>query len=227
MTGGNARSKTGKVYSYYWCNNARLKVCSKKGVRKEQIEDLVVKKCRELLTDKNINKIVKEVAAIAEKEQDKSEQTILKRKLREIDKAIENLMKALESGQNIDLINERITAKREERAGIEKDLAIEIKKSVALTEPEIRSFLTKLKKGNINDIKYRQALITVFVNSIYLFDDNRLTIIFNADKEPVVVDNVLLDEIVENSGDTPGLDSERFGSPNPEVLNHKVFGIFP
>lgn len=213
MTGSSSRSHTGKIYYYYECNNARSKVCSKKRVRKELIENLVVKKCRELLTDKNINNIAREVAAATERAQDKNEQTALKRKLKEIDTAIENLMKALEAGQNIDLINDRITLKRKEQENVERDLAIEIKRSVTLSEPEIRFFLTNLKKGNINDIKYRKMLITIFVNSIYLFDDNRLTMVFNAGNEPVVVDDVLLDEIVENSGDTAGLYSEGRGSP--------------
>ena len=208
MTGSSARSKTGKVYYYYVCNNSHAKACTKKSVRKELIENFVVKKCRELLTDKNIDKIAREVSAATEKAQDKSEQTRLKRELKEIDTAIDNLLKALEAGQNVDLINDRITLKRKERENIEEELAREIRKNVTLSESEIRFFLTRLKKGNINDIKYRKMLITIFVNSIYLFDDNRLTIVFNAGNEPVVVDDVLLAEIVENSGDAAGLYSE-------------------
>lgn len=212
MVGVSAKSKTGRIYYYYSCNNSRLKICHKKNAPKEKIEDLVIKKCRELLTDDNIAKIAKEVAAATEAAQDKSEQIYLKRKLKEIDKAIENLMRALESGQNIDLISERITAKRKERTGIERDLAIEIQKHVTLSETEIRFFLTSLKSGDINDLKYRKTLIKIFVNSIYLFDD-RMTIIFNAGDEPAIVDNILLDEIEEDSEDAKGLYSARFGSP--------------
>lgn len=215
MTGGSSRSHTGKIYYYYSCKNAsaKVKTCQKRRVSKELIENRVIKKCRELLTDKNIDKIAREISAVAEKVQDKSEQTVLKRKLKEIDNAIENLINALEAGQNINLINGRITLKREERADVEKELAIEMKKNVTLTEPEIRFFLTSLKKGNINDIKYRKMLITIFVNSIYLFDDGRLTIVFNAGEEPVVVDSILLEDIVENSGEAKGLYSEGCASP--------------
>jgi len=212
MVGVSARSKTGRIYYYYSCNNARLKICHKKNARKEKIEDLVIKKCRELLTDENIAKIAKAVSVATDKAQDKTEEQYLKRKLKEIDKAIENLMRALETGQNVDLISERITAKRKERSDIERDLAVEVKKSVTLTEPEIRFFLTALKSGDVNDMKYRRTLITIFVNSVYLFDE-RMTIIFNAGDEPAIVDNILLDEIEEDSGDTKGLYSARFGSP--------------
>lgn len=121
-------------------------------------------------------------------------------------------MRALESGQNIDLISERITAKRLERKSIERDLAVELKKSVTLTEPEIRFFLTALKSGDINDLKYRRTLIKILVNSVYLYDD-RMTIVFNAGDEPVVVDDILLDEIEESCEDAKSLYSARFGSP--------------
>lgn len=213
MVGISARSKTGKIYYYYSCNNARLKICQKKNVKKELIEDLVIKKCRELLSNKNIEKIAREVSAASERAQDRSEQKALKKKLKEIDEAIEALLNALEKGYNIDIINERISARREERENIERDLAAEIKKSVILSEPEIRFFLTSLKSGNVNDIKYRKMLIAIFVNSIYLFDDNRITIVFNAGEDPVTVNDILLDEIVESSGEAKFLYSEQFGSP--------------
>lgn len=221
MVGVSARSKTGRIYYYYSCNSARLKICHKKNARKEKIEDLVIKKCRELLSDTNIAKIAKEVSAATEAAQDKSEQMYLKRKLKEIDKAIENLMRALESGQNIDLISERITAKRLERKSIERDLAVELKKSVTLTEPEIRFFLTALKSGDINDLKYRRTLIKILVNSVYLYDD-RMTIVFNAGDEPVVVDDILLDEIEESCEDAKSLYSARFGSPKTPLSERIV-----
>ena len=217
MVGVSARSKTGRIYYYYSCNNARLKICDKKNARKEKIEDLVIKKCRELLTDENIAKIAKAVSVATDKAQDKTEEQYLKRKLKEIDKAIENLMRALETGQNVDLISERITAKRKERSDIERDLAVEVKKSVTLTEPEIRFFLTALKSGDVNDMKYRRTLITIFVNSVYLFDD-RMTIIFNAGDEPAIVDNILLDELESDSEDAKGLYSARFGSPKKQQM---------
>ena len=49
-------------------------------------------------------------------------------------------------------------------------------------------------------------------NSVYLYDD-RMTIIFNAGDEPVVVDGILLDEIEEDAEDAKSLYSARFGSP--------------
>ena len=67
-----------------------------------------------------------------------------------------------------------------------------------LTENDILFFLNRFKNGNIDDIKYRKALIDIFVKSIYLYDD-KVTIIFNVDNISVTIDDVILDKINKSS----------------------------
>ena len=214
MVGISERSATGRVYHYYSCNKAREKACKKKNVSKERIEDIVVQKCLKLLTDETIKKISNEIAALSEREQDTTELKRLKKRLKETDRAIENLLKALESGQNMDIIGDRITLKRKERDEIEKDIAIEKMRHLTLSATDIRFFLTQLKNGDINDIKYRRALINIFVNAIYLYDDNKLTIVFNASDIPVTVDDILLDEIETANNPAQGFYTNGCGSPH-------------
>lgn len=80
---------------------------------------------------------------------------------------------------------------------LEESLTIEMKNQSVISEPQIRFFLNSLKKGDTSDIKYRKALITLFVNAIYLYDD-KMTIVFNSGGEPVTIDDLLLSEIEEN-----------------------------
>ena len=68
MVGLSGTSKLGTTYYYYSCNGTRKKKCHKKNVPKKQIEDIVISKCRSLLTNKNIDMISKEVYAICQKE---------------------------------------------------------------------------------------------------------------------------------------------------------------
>ncbi len=212
MVGVSARSKTGKVYYYYSCNNARIKSCGKKNEQKERIEEAVIRKCQELLTEENIRRISANVAAVAKREQESSELRRLNRLLKECKAAIENLMKALESGQNMDIISDRITQKRTECMQLEKSIAAEKLKHVTLTESEIQFFLTKLRSGDINDLQRRRALIHIFVNSVYLYDD-KLVIFFNASDNPVTVDAELLKEVAKNRNATGNLYSSQCGSP--------------
>ena len=87
----------------------------------------------------------------------------------------------MRSGQNIDLINDRLTANRNELIEVEKKIKTEESKLINLTKEQIKDFLLQLKNGNKNSIKYKKMLINIFVNKIFLYDD-KLTIIFNVGK---------------------------------------------
>lgn len=199
MTGYSGTSKQGKVYRYYACNNARKKLCNKKKVGKEYIEDLVVNKCRELLTDENIEIIAKEVVKASETDLQKSNLSRLEKLLSDTDRAIENLMKALESGEIADLITARIKEKRQERTEIEKEIDREKKSLVRLTVPQVKFFLTQIRNGDANDIRYRKTLVSVLVNAIYLYDD-KITFILNTGETPEEITDTLLDEIESAAG---------------------------
>ena len=212
MVGVSAKSSAGKVYYYYSCNNARKKLCKKKNVSKELVEDIVFTKCRELLTNKNIKKIAGAVSALAKKSDGTLEMKRLKRELNENSAAIENLLNAVESGQNIDLLNERIDQKRKQREVIEQEIKQQEMLHTSMNESEITFFLTQLKDGNINDIQYRKTLINVFVNSVYVYSD-RITIIFNAGDIPVTVNETILKESLESSSQSSLLYSSKQGAP--------------
>lgn len=64
MTGIKGTSHTGTDYFYYKCNNAKKKLCDKKAVQKDYIENLVIAECRKQLSTANIDKIAHEVVAL-------------------------------------------------------------------------------------------------------------------------------------------------------------------
>lgn len=63
-----------------------------------------------------------------------------------------------------------------------------------VTEEQVIEFLESLAKGDVNDITYRRALIKMFVNKIFLYDD-KFTITFNTGDEEVEISDKLFDEI--------------------------------
>lgn len=116
MTGYGGTGKSGRTYYYYACNNYKRHKCKKKVVRKQVIEDRIVLECHNLLTDSNIEKIAQSVAAACDADFDSSAVKRLKAALQEADTAIENLWKALEHGQSVEMITERIkNVKRKKR----------------------------------------------------------------------------------------------------------------
>lgn len=118
----------------------------------------------------------------------------LKSAIQEADTAIENLWKALETGQAVDLIMARITKRQQEKAAMEANLAIELSKQVNFTAAQVRAFLYALKHGDASDPAVRRGLINIFVNAIYLYDD-KMTLILNTGRTSITVDNALLEEI--------------------------------
>ena len=118
----------------------------------------------------------------------------LKAALKEADSAIENLWVALEKGQSVDMITERIHKREAEKKELEKQLAIEIKKQSGMEYSVILSFLDYLRMlPNDNEYK-RRALVNIFINAIYLYD-GYFTMILNAGNRPLSIENIPLDDI--------------------------------
>ena len=150
MTGYGGTGKSGKTYHYYACNNFKRRKCKKKVVNKQRIEDRVVLECRKLLTESNIEKIAISVSAACEADYDSSAIKRIKAAIQEADIAIENLWKALERGQSVDMITERIEKRKREKDELQGQLAIEMGKQIIFTAPQIKAFLYSLKRGNIS-----------------------------------------------------------------------------
>ena len=197
MRGYGGTGKLGKHYHYYACNGKIKKVCDKKLVDKDYIENLVISECRKLLTDENIQRIAREVVALCEKEQDNSNYKRLQKLLKENTRKQENVASAIaECGEESvrKLMYEQVVKLQNERAEIEKQFAIEKASQVHLTVTDIKFFLKQLQKGKADDIRYRKTLINVFVNAIYLYDD-KISFIFNSGDTPITIDDKLLSDI--------------------------------
>ncbi|MFR5876934.1 MAG: recombinase family protein [Eubacterium sp.] len=200
MTGYSARGKQGKVYHYYICNGRKKKSCDKKLVDKDYIENLVVNECRRLLTKANINRIVKEVIKICNQEKNTEILKRLKKQLTDNERKQQNTINAITESEISSVrkaLGEKIQVLENQHKELEKKIENEEASMPILSEESMLFFLTKLKKGNVNDFKYRKMLVNVFVNKIFLYDD-RFTITFNTDDKAVTITDKLLSQIQED-----------------------------
>ena len=73
----------------------------------------------------------------------------------------------------------------------------------------------------LDDFNKRRAIINIFVQSIYLYDDH-FTLIINAIKKPLSIDNIPLDDIEEafegENTETEGCSS--LMTPAPPIHKH-------
>ncbi len=137
------------MYRYYRDTKRNDTNCNNRTISKDYIEDLVVKKCKSLLTDKNIEKISKKIYETCQKENN-SNVVIknLEKKEKQLNKNIDNLLKALEQGENTAMINQRITQNQIELEETQSQFLLEMAKIFQLSEKEIKFFLTKLSKND-------------------------------------------------------------------------------
>ncbi len=226
MRGYGGTGKLGKHYHYYACNGKIKKVCKKKVVDKDYIENLVITECRKLLTDENIQKIAREVVALCEKEQDNSNYKRLQKLLKENARKQENVASAIaECGEESvrKLMYEQVVKLQNERAEIEKQFALEKASQVHLTVSDIKFFLKQLQKGKADDIRYRKTLINVFVNAIYLYDD-KISFVFNSGDTPITVDDKLLSDIEADNAEFECSFLEQSAPPMQDNPNLRPIG---
>lgn len=213
MWGYHGNSKTSKMYRYYRDSKRNDRNCKNQTISKEYIEDKVVRKLKTLLTDKNIEKISKKIYDTCQKENN-SNVVIknLEKKEKQLHKKIDNLMEALENGQHIDMISQRITQNEKELEETQSQFLLEMAKIFKLSEKEIKFFLTRLQDGDILDNSYRKVLVDMLVNSILVYD-NELVIICNVGNKPISLTIDLIEDIESNLVTEPFTFVKRFGSP--------------
>lgn len=183
MVGESGVGKKGKKYNYYTCVKRKKKhACGKKPVSRDALEAEVLSAIRKILfNDDLINYIADAVWAYYLKDQkDDDLKNSLETKLAEIQKSTDNILKAIEAGIFNDTTKKRMDELEAQRSEIESELAgIQLQQTVKITRDYVFFYLTELRKGDFNDLKFQQHLIDVFVNAIFLYDDGRAILTFN------------------------------------------------
>ena len=178
MAGESGRGHKGVVYQYYKCGGAKRKLgCKKKAVRKQWIEDVVVKlTVSQVLTDTAIDRIAN--AIVVMQEQEDTVTPVLKQQLQQCEAEIRNVMKAIRQGIITDTTKEcleDLESQRESLRGSIAQLQLERRK---FSKEEIVDWISRYRDGNINDPEYRREIIDTFVNSVYVYDD-KLILTYN------------------------------------------------
>lgn len=226
MIGYSGTSKNGNVYQYYICKNAKKKKCNKKNVSKSTIEDAVIKVCKKLLNDINIEEIINGVEKACNEEFENSSTRKLEKSLKDLDKSIANLLDSIEKGIPAETVSERIKERTKEKETLKEKIEFEKRREFVISKNEIKAFFKKLNNGEANDILYRRGLINIFIKEIYLYDD-KMTLFFNGSEKPIVITDILLETAEEFFSDTSKSNCSsmnKLGSPKtPDAFASGVF----
>lgn len=186
MVGESGTSHNGTFHQYYKCASVKNhKGCDKKTVRKVWIENIVIRYAMDkLLDDDYINEVADKVFAAQSKESTVIPQ--IKKQLAETEKAINNMINAIEQGIITASTKERLQELEQTKENLQINLAREEIKKPLLEKDQIKFWLLKFRKLDMSKEDDKQILIDNFLNSIYLYDD-RIIFIFNYKTEAQTV----------------------------------------
>lgn len=205
----------GKKRRYYKCLGKKRHTtnCNKQTIRKEILEDLVIKILIEQLNNpKTLDKIVNNILKVQESEDcGNILLTSLNKEKIEIQKILDNVMKAVEQGVVNNTTNKRMTELEKKLEDIERQIIVEKSKTnFKLTKEDIVNYFNDALKLE------PQLLINYLVKQIILYDD-KMQIYFNSPslstndtaKIPFKTKNYKLPHIIQNK-------------PQPEMIDMLV-----
>lgn len=176
MVGESGYGKMKQRYLYYKCGTRKKKGHSKdcclKTVRKDYLEDLVIEHTiSDVLQDDVIDYIADKVIEIQQKNKSNSALLALRAALKDVEKSLANLLKAIEAGIITETTKERMEQLEAQRDDLKVEIAKEEIKKPDLTKDHVVYWLEMFKNGNINDKAYRERLLDTFVHSVYVYNE--------------------------------------------------------
>lgn len=226
MTGDGGTGKSGQVYNYYTCNGRRVKKCKKERAKKDWIEQLVVDQLVALVhSDKFIEEVADRCMEFQQREKDRSALNALEARQKDIEKSINNMLAAIEAGIITPSTKTRLMELEGEKAQIEKGIAKELINEPTLERDQVVYFLEKFRTGDIDDPMYRALLVDTFLNSVYLYDDDKLVLFLNYTGETSKVTLKLANKAANGAGSECSCFAP-LGAPEGSNLNTKQQIIF-
>lgn len=180
MTGISGTSKTGDMHYYYICQKKRTeKACGKKTVRRDWIEQKVTEVVKEyIMQDEVIEWIADGYEEFMRQQRADSALNAALDELSSVEKSIKNIMTAIEMGVITATTKSRLLELEGERRRLEMVISVERAAQSEVDRDLIEFWLESFREGEVTSKKYQAKVIDMFIQAIYLYDDE-LKIVFN------------------------------------------------
>lgn len=177
FSGTGGTSHTGAVHYYYNCTTHKKssKLCAKKNIRKELLEDTVLYALGSMLCDFR-NRILISYNVykkyLKEYVPDDSRERVLKKEIKDIDSKLENVMKAIEAGIFNETTQQRMIDLENQRKIMKDQLAEDIaRRDNTLKFIDVYTYLNKYA-GLLSEKDGKNKLLYGLVDSIIVYDDS-------------------------------------------------------
>ena len=202
MTGISGTGRAGKLHFYYVCQKRRTeKTCHKKNVRRDVIELKIAKAIRDYaLKDDIIEWIADSCVEDHDRRVSESHLSVFEDQLAEVNRSIKNVMSAIEKGIITETTKGRLMELEAERTAIEGKICAAKAAIVPTNRERLVEWLRSLREGDVHDKKYQAGLFDTFLVAAYLYDDNRVKIVFSfaGDKNTI---EIPLEDVIDSIDD--------------------------
>lgn len=188
MSGTHGTSKTGAKHYYYQCNGRKNHRgnCKKQPIKKDKLEaaviDCVVNNI--LKNDSVVNYIVDRCMVIQAQEADTSLADGLRQELAETQKALKNILAAIEAGIFTATTKNRLDELEERAANLKQGIAAAEIQPPKLSREQLLFIFEKYQGRSVDDPEFMRDIIETFINKIFVYDDKfRVLFNFSEDKE--------------------------------------------
>lgn len=217
MTGESGTSHTMKVHRYYKCFHTRKpKTCTKKNVKKDWIEDLVISETMKIVFDEALMEYLADMLMEAQKKEN-TRLPALKQQLAKVEQGIQNLVNAIEQGIISPSTKKRLDELEDTKSQLETAILREEVQQVIFTREQILFFLHHFRSLDISQLDHRRQLIDTFVNAIYLYDDKViLTFNYKEGAREITLDDVNSSGLVTQAAPWRGRQVTPYKAPSKE-----------
>lgn len=130
------------------------------------------------LTDDMIDWIADHAVAYWEAEDRALHIDALQAELDAVKKSVSNLLKAIEAGIITETTRDRMLALEEQQATLERQIREARAQIVHLDRDVLVDTLHLFRNGDVYDKEFTRELFRTFLKAVYLYDDDRLKIVF-------------------------------------------------
>ncbi len=174
MVGVSGRGKHGELHYYYVCKGKRLHhSCTMKNIQRDQIEQSVATALKDtMLTDEAICALADAAIAYQQKQLADSDIGPLTIQIQDVERSINNLVKAIEMGVCTPSTQSRLLELEHQQKVLSGQLAAaQADAEELMTREEIIATLKLFQDGDTTDKDFQQALIDTFLVRAYIYDD--------------------------------------------------------
>ena len=190
MVGHSAHGRHGEPHYYYSCQTRRRDhTCTKKHVTRDELEKFVINSIRNYVLQPSVMDWIADcVLEYQSREEADSALISLKNDLSDTEKAINNIMTAIEAGIITATTKSRLLELESKAETLRRSISREESKQTTLTRDQVlflfHKFLTTKDSTTTN-----RRLIETFVDKIYLYDDKiTITMTYTKHSTPLTYD---------------------------------------